>query len=322
MMNPTRLRTTTCALVALFLLAPEIVSAQSTSPFVSPTPPQRLVRRAAKVARRANLVPAAIPDANLKPSEDPRSQDPARGLYRVLVTIDPNQQVDESFSRHDMVELLKVDPTFDWAKNIRFHHDIWSLEFSFKPMRLIEVDVPQPSGKMRKQRLWYMVYRVVNYGEVPVPDFTPIFELTSDVKDKRGHLKRYMDRVIPVANEPIAKREHFPHGLLNTLEICGEIPTSERPATGEDGRAAGPGVINPVWGVATWEHIDPRTDHFMVSVRGLTNAYRWEDTPQGRHITHKTLNLKFWRPGDALHEHEQEIRFGSPDAVDYEWDYR
>jgi len=319
--NPVIRRITICVLATLIFSVPVIALAQATSPLVSPTQ-RRLIEPGARLARHANLAPAAVSAVQLKPSEDPRSQDPARGLHRVLVTIDPDQQVKESSSRHDIVELIEVDPKFDWAENIRFQHDIWSLEFAFKPMRLIEVDVPLPSGKMRKKQLWYMVYRVVNYGDVPVPNFTPVFELASDIEDSQGRRKRYMDRIIPVANKPIAKREHFPLGLLNTVEICGEIPVSERPVTGEDGRPAGPGIINPVWGVATWEDIDPRTDRFSVFVRGLTNAYRWKDTLEGRKFTYKTLELRFWRPGDALHQHEREFRFGDPDAVDYEWVYR
>lgn len=318
MLKSFQLASTCVGALAALLLIPDVTRAQVASSLVSPTtqPTTNVARRLARQEERT------LPAASLDPSKDPRSQDPARGLYRVLVTIDPAQQVNESFSRHDIVELIDVDPNFKWAENIRFHHDIWSLEFSFKPMRLIEVDVPLPSGKMRKKQVWYMVYRVLNFGDVPVPNFTPIFELVSDVKDKNGHFKRYMDRLIPVANGPIAEREHFPHGLLNSVEISGEIPVSERPATGEDGRPAGPGVLNPVWGVATWEDVDPRTDRFLVFVRGLTNAYRWEDTPEGRRFSYKTLKLKFWRPGDDLHQHEREFRFGDPDAVDYEWVYR
>jgi len=321
MLNPINPRTILHALAAVLYFSLTIAAAQSPSPLVSPTE-RRSVKPTARLARQENHAPAAVPAVRLKPGEDPRSHDPARGLYRVLVTIEPDQQVNESFSRHDIVELIEVDPNFDWAKNIRFQHDIWSLEFSLKPMRLIEVDEPQPSGKMRKKQIWYMVYRVVNYGKVPVSDFTPIFELVSDVKDDRGHDKHYMDRVIPVANAPIAEREHFPHGLLNTVEICGEIPVSERPATGAEGRPAGPGVINPVWGVVTWEDLPPLADHFLVYVRGLTNAYRWKDTPQGRKFSYKTLELRFWRPGDTLRQHEREFRFGDPGAVDYEWVYR
>ena len=54
----------------------------------------------------------------------------------VLETVDPMRALDESVSRHDIVELLAVDQGFDWAKDIPFRHDVWVLEFKFKPMRM------------------------------------------------------------------------------------------------------------------------------------------------------------------------------------------
>ena len=32
--------------------------------------------------------------------------------------------------------------------------------------------------------------------------------------------------------------------------------------------------------------------------------------------------LNFWRPGDQYHAHEDQIRYGFPGGVDYEWVYR
>ena len=48
---------------------------------------------------------------------------------------------------HNVVELLTVDNNFDWAKEVTFRHDVWSLDFKFKPVRMMWVDVPQPTGK-------------------------------------------------------------------------------------------------------------------------------------------------------------------------------
>ena len=77
-----------------------------------------------------------------------------------------------------------------------------------------------------------------------------------------------------------------------------------------------------VWGVATWTDVDPRIDFFSVFVGGLTNAYRWEDTPgayrpgdfpgKGREFVRKMLQLNFWRPGDELLQSEREFRYGVP----------
>jgi hypothetical protein len=101
-------------------------------------------------------------------------------------------------------------------------------------------------------------------------------------------------------------------------------------------------VARDVWGVATWTDIDPRIDFFAVYVGGLTNAYRWEDTPgayragdppgKGRRFARKILQLNFWRPGDELMQSEREIRYGVPpsnaelygvkDGVAHRWVYR
>ena len=35
---------------------------------------------------------------------------------------------------------------------------------------MIDVDLPQPSGKMQRKRLWYMVYRVTNRGNYLLAD--------------------------------------------------------------------------------------------------------------------------------------------------------
>ena len=94
--------------------------------------------------------------------------------------------------------------------------------------------------------------------------------------------------------------------------------------------------------MAIWEDIDPEIDYLSVHVGGLTNAYRWKDAPQGfqegdppgkgRKFFRKTLQLNFWRPGDAVAENEREIRFGvAPGAAEaygtdvgvaYRWVYR
>lgn len=213
----------------------------------------------------------------------------------------------DTYSRHDIVELLKVDPSYDWAKDVRFEHPIWGLEFYYKPVRFITVDVPEANGQLRRKTIWYLVFRVKNTGTQPVP-FNPWFVLESkDPKIK----KAYPDRLIPVAIPAIAAREDRNRPLKSTVEMSGEI----EPSTA--------GADNSVWGVATWEDVDPRIDQFAIYVSGLTNAYRWTDDPEkGRSYKRRTLELNFWRPGDEFHEHENEIRVGGPDKVDYRWVYR
>jgi hypothetical protein len=50
------------------------------------------------------------------------------------------------------------------AKEAILRRTIWNLEFAFKPMRMLMVDVPQPTGRLERKRIWYMVYKVRNPG--------------------------------------------------------------------------------------------------------------------------------------------------------------
>jgi hypothetical protein len=150
--------------------------------------------------------------------------------------------------------------------------------------------------------------------------------------------KEYLDRVIPSAIPLIQQREDPNTRFYSTVEISQvKIPV--------DGGPDDQGV----WGVATWEDVDPRIDFFSVYVDGLTNAYRFIDPPgaykpgdppgTGRNFFTKELQLNFWRAGDLLDPAEEEIRYGLPEAdddereqilklygqqswVDYRWVYR
>jgi hypothetical protein len=256
------------------------------------------------------------------------------GPYRVLApgvmhTVNPMREVQETYSRHDVVELLAADPKMDWAKNVAFRHDVFALQFSFKPVRFVWVDIPQVSGRMQQKLIWYLVYSVTNPGKIahPVqqPDgtyqvepvdkkvrFSPQFLLESQLP---GDDRAYPDRVIPVAMVRIRAREDPYRAFLNSAEINRDIDVGET-----------------LWGIATWEDVDPRIETFSIYVTGLTNAYRWTDEPgrykagnpigTGRRLSRKTLKLNFWRPVDEFHQNEDAIRFGIPGQVDYEWVYR
>src|SRR5271170_575368 len=65
-------------------------------------------------------------------------------------------QMIEVVSRHDLVELLAGDPQFGErpgtegkspAKNVAFAQKVWTLKFAFKPVRFIQVDVPDGEGR-------------------------------------------------------------------------------------------------------------------------------------------------------------------------------
>ena len=261
----------------------------------------------------------------------------------VLTTIAPDVDNKDTVSVHDIVELraddkLQRDPLTDtksrtlseMAAAVPFRRDIWCLELSFKPLRMLAVDIPQPSGQMQRKLVWYLVYRVRNTGAGLSPQerkdgtflsvekatdsvqFYPQFVLTSQDVNRAGKRirKAYLDRILPAAVQTIQRRE-LPKGtLLNSVQM------SEQLLAAETGRA-----IGGLWGVAIWEDVDPKIDFFSVYVSGLTNAYDWQDSPEdieagdpvgkGRNFTRKQLQLNFWRPGDAYAEDEREIRFGA-----------
>lgn len=355
----------------------------------------------------------AQPAAPAAPAPPAAAKTSDGGSYRqlapgVLKTVDPTIGGGETFSQHDVVELLAVDPKFEFAKDVTFRRDIWWLDFQYKPVRVMWIDVPQPNGKMQRKLIWYMVYTVSHPGVVLHPaqaadgtwgiqeskapiQFIPRFQIVVPELNKA-----YTDRVIPCALPQIAAREDRNRPLLNSVEMTRTIVPSDQPGkevthwvktgvaaatcslpeghgvtsgsfdlfwnggarygiwgsvagntltlqggAGDDLPATGTEKIackepETLWGVATWESVDPLVDQFDVYVKGLTNAYNWTDAPggykqgdaigTGRQLRQKTLVLHFWRPGDEENPSEddrelsKEFRTGQPGkTTDYEW---
>ena len=302
-------------------------------------------------------------------AQEAANSPPSGGGFRILapgviITIPPATKKNESYSRHDLPRLLAKNPKFgerrhqkdptilivnNLATGVRIptgldeiptkegrkaFHDasvrlglpdprIWALEFNFKPMRMIKVDVPRPGAKFDQKMIWYMVYYVRNVSKQPVK-FIPRILLFTDrtitLKNGKTMPKIYSDRLIPTAIAPIRRREDPRRKFLDSVEISAQEikPSSET----ED---------NSVWGVATWEDVDPETDKFSVYIQGLTNAYRIESVTRqddaGKSLVtwtylRKTLKLNFWRPGDAFDESDQEIRYGQRNELEHEWVYK
>jgi hypothetical protein len=272
-------------------------------------------------------------------TETARAQAVRKLAPGVLTVIPPEPKNDETFLgpvpltnitqlAWDPVYTPKIETLREKASRVVLRHNIWNLEFAFKPLRMVEVDIPQPTGKMQRKLIWYMVYRVRNLGNhltpVPTPDKTYQPQVVAEalnygatqpsstirffphfVLDSRETDKSYLDRVIPVAIPVIERREMRGGKLYSTVEISKQpIPVGAPDAGGG------------VWGVATWEDVDPRIDFFSISIQGLTNAFRLQSTPQGVVHQTKTLQLNFWRPGDTVYEHEGEIRYGVPAVSD------
>jgi hypothetical protein len=257
----------------------------------------------------------------------------------VFESVDLDQQTPDVVRKADITELLEKDPSFDRAKDVSFRQDIWVLQFRFKPIRMIWADIPGNEGRMQREQIWYMVYTVTNPGKVlhPVEDadktykvesvdkpirFIPVFtlEVHDWLKDEApGSAKVYSEKQVPVAVPAIRAREDKNRQFLSTVEM----PNKEI-AVGET-----------LWGIVTWDNVDPRNVWFSVYVEGLTNAYRWkddaakyDDAVKGRarapyrELYAKVLKLNFWRPGDEYSVKEAQVRCGVPGQPDYEWVWR
>jgi len=280
------------------------------------------------------------------------AQQPERVLAPgVLRTIAPQIEEGETVSdRADLIEISKARSYLKWqprfspstrtlferSLSVPLRRSIWGLEFTFKPFRMIEVDIPQVSGKMQRKTLWYMVYRVRYLGEelhfeqqreafndganryvrfrntkkdAEYRYFLPYFTLRSHT-----FAKEYLDRLIPSAVDDIAAVEKVGAPLLNSIEIANTRLPKEDAETGKG-----------VWGVVIWEDVDPRTNFFSLYIQGLTNAYKYRDTAenitkrnpiaQGRELEVKTLQLNYYRPGDTIDLVQDHVYYGLPNAL-------
>lgn len=197
----------------------------------------------------------------------------------------------------------------------------YGMEVQFKPMRMIQVEVTDPkTGKKEEKLVWYLLYRCVNRpitrenlsslespqnakDETPPSIFTPSFALVTTDGDSP---LTYLDEIIPEAVEKINEREG--RNYFNTVDVIQEIP---KPTTVKDIRD------EAIYGVATWQDIDPTTDNFTVLMTGFTNAYQKMKLPDGKTgSVQKLIKQDFWRPGDEFQQDETEIRRkGEPEWV-------
>lgn len=190
--------------------------------------------------------------------------------------------------------------------------DMWMLQVSFKPMRMIRVTTTDPAtGETRDELVWYLVYRAINrklekQGDTsntipindedvpPTPLFVPEFTL---VTQDDGEGRAYDDSIIPEAQAAIIRRER--RAYQNPVEVVAELPPASQDSDLE----------NAIYGVAMWRGVDPETDNFIVYMSGFSSAYRVGRDPEGNTIVlRKTIAQEYWRPGDRFNESEVEIR--------------
>lgn len=191
---------------------------------------------------------------------------------------------------------------------------LWVLDATFKPMRMIRMDLTNPkTGKKVKTLVWYLVYKGVlrplerpsdtseltpQNAEVPPPG-PPLFvpEVTLITNDN-GQQTIYPNQIIPEAEAIINQRER--HEFKNAVDIIGELP----PETPADAKSE-----NAIYGVCVWTGVDPNTDFFTILFSGLSNGYKKVEGPDGKEMTlRKVLVQQYWRPGDQFGQQEQEFR--------------
>lgn len=223
---------------------------------------------------------------------------------------------------------------FGSTRDVVLFRDIWQYEFAFLGLRQIELDVPLADGTLEKKNVWYMVYRIRNVGRTVSYDkvidelvrterheivydrnevdpstlpgrFFPIVTLVGWVHNSQtGAYDRheYVDNVLPAIAQQIQLEEDANRQLLDSVEMSRtQLPLSE----GKDHGA--------VWGVATWVDVDPRIDYVSVRIKGLTNAYRIVNNPDGsKSFRFRELQINFYRPGDILKESLDRVRLGVP----------
>lgn len=177
---------------------------------------------------------------------------------------------------------------------------IWVLDFAFKPLRIITVEIP---GKGRRD-IHYLYYQVINKTGQPRM-FVPQFTLVTDTG------KRYEDTVLPQAVKQVQNREDPSiQNLYGAVDIMGMVPVSNKQ-----------GIEDAVFGVALWEGVDPKADKLTIFIRGLSDGYRPDPSPDGGKpvVRYKTLQINFLRRGDEFDQKEREI---IPSEPNYDWTYR
>jgi hypothetical protein len=176
---------------------------------------------------------------------------------------------------------------------------IWVLDFSFKSLRIVTVDIP---GKGRRQ-IHYLYYKVINRTGAPRM-FAPQFIMVNEEKGEKIE-----DSVLTQAIPLIQAREDAAIPVLGAVNVVGMIPPSTKA-----------NIDDAVFGVAVWEKWDKKSDRFSIYVRGLSDGYK--EVPSGSDgkpvAKYKTLKIDFIRRGDEHNINENEIELRDPP---YEWVY-
>jgi len=312
------------------------------------------------------------------PADDPEEVrvEQTRFAPGTVTVIPPAPQPDETFTGPiSLRDLIEAHPEIEWsapdfpdgkpffdartrtlremAQQVILRREVYCFEFAFKPLRQMYIDIPQSNGSLQRKLIWYMVYRVRYAGgdlrpSTAADSTKAVDRLYSRVEKVSYETRRffpmvvlvdhetkaqYVDRILPAALDRIQVREKITAKLHNSVEMT-QIPIPRSADPSADG----------VWGVLTWEDVEPQTDFLSLYVYGLSNAFQRvtsEENPSAKPVLiRKALQLNFYRPGDSIGETDDRIRFGIPafeseeeqayvlkqygleKRLDYQWVYR
>ncbi|MCA9081366.1 MAG: hypothetical protein KDA58_12455, partial [Planctomycetaceae bacterium] len=130
--------------------------------------------------------------------------------------------------------------------------------------------------------------------------FTPKFTLiTYDNPKTEIMAETHMDQVIPDALPQIRAIERA--NLLSSVGIYQEVPPLVAPDEEQQPW---------IYGVATWQGVDPDTDFFKVIASGFSNGYELKPGTDGTPVAwRRVIVQKFARPGDRFDPNQKEFAF-------------
>lgn len=238
-------------------------------------------------------------------------------------------------SKFDANYVPKPETLYGQTRNTVFHRDVFQHEFSFLPLRQLNVTASDLDGRIRDKNIWYLYYRVRNvgayvnhkkvvdpkHGHVEMvaqydPDdvdpnvmstrFFGSFELRGWVQDTETGMyteKSYSSVSSAEITRLIQMEEDPGRTLMNNVQMMQTRLERYPPESEEGGK----------WAVAIWYNVDPSLDFVSVKIGGLTNAYRMElNDDKSIKQNRKMLQLNFWRPGDGVAEAKDPIVYGIP----------
>ena len=204
-------------------------------------------------------------------------------------------------------------PSVTQGDELSRQKSLWVMEVDLKPMRVIWVETQNPeTGETNRELFYYICYRAVNRPLPPPavretepvnhldpepgpPFFIPEFTLIAEDSEAQRPI---LDSLAPEALAAINRKER--RQFKNSVTIAGPVPEPTTEGANDE---------NALYGVAIFRGIDPAWDHYRIYMTGFSNGYMVGNGPDGEPIMmRKTIEQRFWRPGDEFKPQSWEYR--------------